>query len=295
MIVPNQSNMKVHFATTEIISQGLAAISGGSAYNLGTAFPFVYDMFQKGKTKSSNLEIISKMSSVSNHYILDSGLFTLMFGAMKGKTSAKDIELWYKYLIEFINRSNYSGTCVEVDSQKIIGQKETWRLREKMETEIKNRIINVFHLEDGEKGLDRLIEFSNYIAISVPELRILNKKNHLVKLANYIKNKKPEIDIHLLGYTEKKTMKDLNFCTSCDSSSWISGIRYGMTETIHGKGHINNIKPEIIKTHKKKWLENKAELFPQLAFPKDLDRCGILTFSANQHKKIYEKFAGPQD
>ena len=50
-----------------------------------------------------------------------------------------------------------------------------------------NRIINVFHIEDGMKGLDRLIEFSDYIAVSVPELRILGKKNHTVKLAHYIK------------------------------------------------------------------------------------------------------------
>ena len=43
-----------------------------------------------------------------------------------------------------------------------------------------NRIINVFHKEDGKKGLERLIEFSDYIAISVPELRVIGtKKIHL--------------------------------------------------------------------------------------------------------------------
>ena len=101
-----------------------------------------------------------------------------------------------------------------------------------------NRIINVFHLEDGQEGLDRMIEFSNYIAISVPELRFMNKKEYLYRLASYIKNKKPSIDIHLLGFTEKTNLEKLKFCSSCDSSSWISGVRYGEVETLAGKGHI---------------------------------------------------------
>ena len=50
------------------------------------------------------------------------------------------------------------------------------------EEKIPNRIINVFHIEDGQKGLDRLIEYSDYIALSVPELRILKKKEYLYTL-----------------------------------------------------------------------------------------------------------------
>ena len=122
----------------------------------------------------------------------------------------------------------FKGTVVEVDCQKVLGVEKAWEFREKMKTDLpNNRQINVFHKEDGQKGLDRLIEFSDYIAISVPELRAIGKKSYTEKLANYIKNKKPEIDIHLLGCTENKLLKNLNFCSSADSTSWASINRYG--------------------------------------------------------------------
>jgi hypothetical protein len=114
----------------------------------------------------------------------------------------------------------------------------------------KNRIINVFHKEDGQKGLDKLIEFSDYIAISVPELRSLGQKNHTEKIANYIKNKKPSIDIHLLGCTENKLLKKLNFCSSADSTSWVSINRYGWFKYNNGKETVgiqkSKIKTEVL-------------------------------------------------
>jgi hypothetical protein len=91
-----------------------------------------------------------------------------------------------------------------------------------------NRQINVFHFEDGQKGLDKLIEFSDYIAISVPELRSIGKKNYVENIAHYIKNKKPDIDIHLLGCTENKLLSSLNYCSSADSTSWQQVNRYGV-------------------------------------------------------------------
>jgi hypothetical protein len=190
---------------------------------------------------------------------------------------------------------NYTGTMVEVDCQKVLGVEKAWRFREKMIEKVPNRVINVFHIEDGQKGLDRLIEFSDYLAISVPELRFSGKKNHLNSIAHYIKNKKPSIDIHLLGCTEKKKLRELNFCSSADSSSWISGIRYGQIETTAGKRHIDNVKEEIKIDRYKKWLEVKNELFPNFNIPKDILRCGLLTFASEQHLEIYRKRAGKQD
>ncbi len=38
-----------------------------------------------------------------------------------------------------------------------------WDFRQRMKKDLpNNRIINVFHLEDGMKGLDRMIEFAEY-------------------------------------------------------------------------------------------------------------------------------------
>jgi len=293
MIVENQSNIKVHLATTEIIAQGIAAIAGGSNYGLGTAFPFVYELFNKGKL--DNKKIITRMSKNFNHYILDSGLFTLMFGALKGKKDERYLNKWYECLTDFVLLDGYEGTMVEVDCQKVLGVNKAWEYRLKMKEKVPNRIINVFHIEDGQKGLERLIEFSDYIAISVPELRFSGKKNHLIKIANFIKSKKPSIDIHLLGFSEKTKLKELSFCSSCDSSSWISGIRYGQVETSIGKNHIDNIKKEIIINETQKWLQVSKLNFPEFKIPKNLETNGILTFAAEESIKIYTKFAGSQN
>lgn len=293
MIVENQSNIKVHLATTEIIPQGIAAIAGDSKYGLGTAFPFVYELFTKGKL--DNRQTITRMSKNFNHYILDSGLFTLMFGALKGKKDEKYLDKWYECLTDFVLMDGYHGTMVEVDCQKVLGVEKAWEYRIKMQEKVPNRIINVFHIEDGQKGLERLIEFSDYIAISVPELRFCGKKNYLQKIANFIKSKKPNIDIHLLGFTEKQKLKELSFCSSSDSSSWISGIRYGQVQTLNVKNHINNIKKEVIIDRTNKWLAIRDKHFPDFTLPKNKERNGILTFAAEESLKIYNKYAGPQN
>jgi hypothetical protein len=293
MIVENQSNLKVHFATTENVTHAICSIAGGANYGLGTAFPFVLKMFKTGKI--DNKKIIKNVSSNFNHYILDSGLFTLMFGALKGKKDESYINKWYECLTDYVLNENYQGTMVEVDCQKVLGIEKAWEYREKMKQKVPNRIINVFHFEDGQKGLDRLIEFSDYIALSVPELRFIKKKEYLYRLANYVKNKKPSIDIHLLGFTEKTNLDKFKFCSSCDSSSWISGVRYGDVETIAGKSHIKNIKKEILNEKTKQWLNVRNKLFPTQTVPHNLQHSAILTFAAEQSLNIYKKYAGSQD
>ena len=188
MIVPNQQNIKVHFATTENVNHSISSIAADVKYGLGTAFPFVYKMFKGGKP--DDRKIVQQVSSRYRHYILDSGLFTLMFGSLKGKKDEAYLDKWYECLTDYVLQENYQGTMVEVDCQKVLGVEKAWEYRRKMREKVPNRIINVFHFEDGQKGLDELIEFSDYIALSVPELRFIKKKEHLYRLANYVKNKK---------------------------------------------------------------------------------------------------------
>ena len=234
MIAENQSNLKVHFAGCENIPNLKVLLLFEAYYLLYTAFPFV-DRIVNGKSSFPIMScdvgdkgIPRFVYENSKHSIQDSGLFSLMFGSKKGTLNKNDIEKWYNGLLQHTIESGFKGTCVEVDCQKLFGVELAWEYRKRLKKDLpNNRHINVFHIEDGQKGLDRMIEFSNYIAISVPELRFLGKKDYIEKLANYIKNKKPEIDIHLLGCTEGKLLKKLNFCSSSDSTSWISPSRYG--------------------------------------------------------------------
>tara|TARA_R110000744_G_scaffold85246_1_gene166621 strand:- start:126 stop:791 length:666 start_codon:yes stop_codon:yes gene_type:complete len=221
-----------------------------------------------------------------------------MFGSHKGKKDEKLIETWYNNLIEFTLENNNGATCVEVDCQKILGVEKAWQLRNRMRLDLpKNRQINVFHKEDGQKGLDRLIEFSDYIAVSIPELRFLGQKNYTEKIVNYIKNKKPEIDIHLLGCTETKLLKKLNFCTSADSTSWKSVLRYGDFEMANGKKMLyRNINEKLVLDN---YLHKMKEYIKELNLKPITERGNInystLILQAEHLKMKYSYYAGNQE
>lgn len=293
MITKNQSNIKVHFAGVEGYTHAISSVAAGVKYGLATAFPFVHKFFKSGKVDERKM--IKQISSHYEHFILDSGLFTLMFGSHKGKKDEAYIDRWYECLTDYILHEDYNGTAVEVDCQKVLGVKKAWEYREKMKEKLPNRIINVFHLEDGQKGLDRLIEFSDYIAISVPELRFLNKKEYLYRLANYIKNKKPSIDIHLLGFSEKTTLNKFSFCTSCDSTSWLAPLKYGEIEVGKTKINIKYIKKEIWEPKCLQWEKVNRELFPQYITNCKRQYYGTEVICAEQMLKIYIEAAGSQN
>ena len=290
----NPDNVKVHWAGSEVYPHLMAITKLGVSYCLYTCFPFVERMvFSKGlspiipsKTmKNPAKEIPLLCAETTKHCIQDSGLFTLMFGSRASKQDKTLIEKWYQALIEFTKTHNNGCTCVEVDCQKVLGVDEAWRFRERMRNDLPNRIINVFHLEDGSKGLDRLIEFSDYIAISVPELRFAKKKNFVYPLACYIKNKKPNIDIHLLGCTELELLHKCNFCTSADSTSHISATKFGF---IDGK-HISTIDIEKVK------LLVGDDTWNAVAQQYNETRTAATLLSIESLKRKYEKSAGNQD
>jgi len=230
------NNVKVHFAGSENVEFAYVLHDAGVNYFLFTVLPFIMDQFdiKWGRiTCCKNLFPHIELPKMAKHIIMDSGLFTLMFGACKDiRPDEKFIRRYKDAICNFVNTNHIDQNiaCVECDCQKLLGSDLAWELRTQMRDQIPNTIINVFHFEDGRYGLDRLIEFSDYIAISVPELRIVKPKTYkedTYRLASYIKNKKPEIDLHLLGCTERALLKRCKFATSADSTTWQQVNRYG--------------------------------------------------------------------
>lgn len=293
-------NIKVHFAGAENQSDFLAVMTLGVSYALYTCYPWVERMvFEHAKSpilplkwmKESGgdtaLLIPQNIYNNTIHCIQDSGLFTLMFGSQKAAEKNEAlINRWYDCLVEFTLNHNCPCTCVEVDCQKVLGVEKAWEFRERMKKDLpNNRIINVFHLEDGKKGLDRLIEYSDYIAISVPELRFNGKVGYVYKLASYIKEKKPEIDIHLLGCTQLDILKKCNFCTSSDSTTWNIPKRYGF---LKGR-YIRTLEKSSVLNYVK---ESQWNAINEYASP---DNTNCLCASIEVVKDEYERYAGPQD
>lgn len=289
------SNIKVHFAGSEYQQSATDSLQLAKVhYRLFTVYPMIAN-----KPLNANFVdttgVVKRQQQIFNHVIMDSGLFTLMFGSGNTqKQTRQSLELWQDKTFEFIKQNNYNGSCVEIDCQKLLGVEEAWYFRKRMRDAIGNKCINVFHYEDGKDGLDSLIDFSEYIAISVPELRIIHPKTFredVYKLATYIKNKKPSIDIHLLGCTDKKMLKQNNFCTSADSSSWTEIYRFA---TIQGK-NIYNLKSEIYKQYEKRYRDFLGQKKWNALTDKMKRRNVWELFSAEINKSIYEQYAGSQE
>ena len=292
-------NIKVHFAGAEAYDRFLFAYDAGVRYFLFTVLPFIMDQFniKWGQvTTCKNIQAYDKLPEMSKHTIMDSGLFSLMFGACKNvHPDEKFIRRYKDAIVAFVTEHKlWDFTCVECDCQKLLGTDLAWELRKELKDQLpKNRIINVFHFEDGKKGLDRMIEFAEYIAISVPELRILKPgtyKEDTYRLANYIKEKKPEIDIHLLGGTELEMLRRCRFCTSADSTSWVAVNRFGR---VLGN-HISTVKEEKFTAIQ----ENSARLLESMGVvptEKLIKYFSNYWISAHLLRIEYEKRAGNQD
>lgn len=301
MLHDKQQNIKVHFAGCEITTAADIHVQCAKLkYGLFTCLPYLGERVGIKTVTFHNYGTrgIKYLEDKMEHVIMDSGLFSLMFGAHAAPRDEKFISTWTDLIIDFVLENNLGVTVVEVDSQKLLGADETWKFRERMRDRLPNKMINVFHLEDGQKGLDRLIEFSEYIAVSLPELRKTGKKDYAVRLVNYIKNKKPSIDIHLLGCTENKLLRDLRFCTSADSTAWQAVNRWGQisynnnektrkvkTSLIDPKT-LDQFEPQVKETLAR-WNIEPTENW--IYYYKKFALAGVIT------KKQYEVHAGPQD
>lgn len=289
------NNIKVHFAGGEAQNQFIAVEQLGVRYGLYTCYPFVSKKVF-GKTdapimpqrwmKNPAYDIPQYIIGNMNHTIQDSGLFTLMFGSKAGNKSSDIIYKWYDGLVEYTLENAKGATCVEVDCQKVLSPAVAWELRNKLKQDLpNNRIINVFHLEDGQKGLDRLIEYSDYIAISVPELRFAKKKDYTHTIATYIKNKKPSIDIHLLGCTEARLLKQNSFCTSADSTSYLGPKKFGYIRGLH----VKNLNSEKVMS-----LVTKSQYEAIREYNNEANTNTLIT-SIEYLKRRYEIASGDQD
>lgn len=278
-------NMKVHFASMESVNHIRIVGEMGVQYALYSAFPYIFKKIfgKKGGTTDRDRTIPIMLAGNMKHVIQDSGLFSLLYGSKSHLATEDVIYKWYDALVEWTLEHGQDVTVVEIDCQDILGQEVAWKMREKLREDLpNNRIINVFHLSDGVKGLDRLMEFSDYIAIGSGTPN--NSSQTMYEVSSYIKQKNPNIDIHLLGCTTLKTINKCNFCTSCDSITWLSPLRFGRI----GDFHVSNLdEDKVIKLVG----ENVYNAIKNIS---QINACTYCV-SVEQHKRWYEKYCGNQD
>lgn len=237
---------------------------------------FSYYHFVK-MSDDQKADLFGRMNKDKCEVICDSGLFTMMFGAGKGKNY--DMEFMKNYAQTYIENARKFGlgnySIVECDVHKILGMQAVFELRKYFEDSGLN-VVYVWHREEGIDGLFQMAEKYKYIAISVPELRILFKqtssryqdgvKDLLKKLYETNKNL-PKI--HLLGNTVQETM-ETSIAYSCDSTSWLAGGRWGRGLFFDGRNLRNlsirdakfiGMKQQLLKIYPeiKEYIETKYE------------------------------------
>lgn len=262
--------MKVHFASGP--GEEVYLKAAGINYSL-----FSYHYL---RGKSAPIPAIKFMNECK-HAIMDSGLFTMMFGSEAHiKRTEQDLIKMLDDYAQFVIDHNYKHSMVEYDVQKIFSPELAWDLRRHLKAKVPNTVINVYHLEDGNP--DKLIEFSDYMAVSIPELRKHSSRKELIAIGDYILNKcvAKGKRVHMLGCTEKSLLMRWRAAYSCDSSTWKSMARW------------NNFKLDSgdIPILKKQYVDQVDD---KLGSGKSVSNS--FYYSARILRIQYEKWAGRQD
>jgi len=171
------------------------------------------------------IEHISKYKS----FLLDSGAFSYMNGLC-----SKDVN-WNIYIEEyadFINKHKIN-LFMELDIDNVVGYKEVRKLRNKLENLTQRQCIPVWHKSRGKEEWINLIKEYNYVAIGGIVTREIKPREY--KYFHWLLNKAKEHNckVHALGFTNLKELTEYPFY-SVDSTSWLSGNRFGGVYIFNG-------------------------------------------------------------
>jgi hypothetical protein len=172
-------------------------------------------------------------------FLLDSGAFSFIGGA---KVSMNE---YIEKYIDFINKYDIKN-FFELDLYTLpeYGIKKTEEIRAYIEEKTKKKTIPVFHKMLGIDYYKKLCEDYNYIAIGASGQHdskwTRTNPEQLKKMVLYANSK--NVKVHGLGYTKIEMLKKIPFY-SVDSTSWLSGNRFGAIYVFNGSGFDKKCKP----------------------------------------------------
>ena len=181
-------------------------------------------------------------------FMLDSGAFSF-FGGVK-----TDLNEYVNRYIKFINDYDVK-LFFELDIYSLIGKEETDKITKRIEKETGKQTIPVFHYFLGVNFYKQICEEYNYVAIGASGRHdsrwTRETPEKLRKLIDYAHSKK--VKVHGLGYTSLKMLlgKKMPF-DSVDSTSWMSGHRFGKAQEWNGTSFTGTKAPkgQRANTHK---------------------------------------------
>jgi len=269
--------VKVYLAAVEEMAHLFACATAGVQNVLWSYYKFAGKRWTGASGNDDKARTVIRV--IEEHgmdSMLDSGLFSLIFGRDSDTVwSEAELDAYAERYVSWVRAIGYGGPMVEVDAQMIVGTEATNRIRRRFDS-MPNEVIFVWHLPEGMAGLERLVKERSWIALSVPELRKLAGRHRrsvsamltdlLGKIHDWGGGNPPKV--HLLGNTDT-TLIRTHLAYSCDSSSWMTNVRWGRAVAFNGREIVNMFKGSVRAPAYKEFC---AEIEERFDVPGELDR-----------------------
>ena len=170
-------------------------------------------------------------------FLLDSGAFSFF-------TGSKDTD-WDKYLrdyADFINR-NKVDRFFELDIDSLVGYDKVLEMRKALEKMTDKPCIPVWHKSRGKEAFIQMCKDYDYVSIGGIVSKEISKAEYKYFPWFIDKAHKHGAKIHGLGFTVLADLPKYHF-DSVDSTSWVSGNRFGTIYQFTGTTLIKHDRPE---------------------------------------------------
>lgn len=177
-------------------------------------------------------DMVDKRMGLCSDVMIDSGAFSLR----SQETQSSNIYWDYVYKYADFIKTHDIKNFFELDIDNLVGYEEVKRYRKKLEQLTGKQPIVVWHPSRGMEEFVRHCEEYDYVALGGFAGATMKQRNVYKNAYPYFINTahKHGSKIHGLGFT---SFRDLGRChfDSVDSTSWLSGCRYGLVHKFNGK------------------------------------------------------------
>lgn len=161
-------------------------------------------------------------ASAFKDYLLDSGAFTFMHS---GKTV-----VWEEYLeryADYVKRNNIKN-FIELDIDKFVGYDKVLELRKRLESYVGRQCMPVWHPNRGKDEFIKMTKEYKYACLGGLVACTTVQRHFMEKFFQIFIDEahRNGCRLHGLGFTSLKKLPEYHF-DSVDSTSWLSGGRYG--------------------------------------------------------------------
>lgn len=206
-----------------------------------------------------HMNLVEKWSEIGIDLMVDSGVYSTVQNHIKKHRltqtqgfalSPKEIDGFEQMFTDYIQLIKaiepYVWGYVELDFG---GQKNKVITRKRMQ-DAGVSPIPVYHpFNDDYEYFDELAEQYDRICIGNIVYSTSNERSRILHTLNVRKAKYPNLWIHLLGYTPDALLYQTTI-ESCDSTAWMSGMRYGTLASTGGGFNVGKMSRDYIYNRK---------------------------------------------